>query len=748
MNSPWTPASLLVALSTVLGAALTAAGPPGDGLEPRGKIHIPIGVADSLDSLKTFVEAEGPFSPGFATYGVYFWIHDREAKALHAATREGTACEHGLGDPAHPEETGGLLIPWISWMAGDTAVRIEVCSVERASPAGAVIVTAARVHLENRGAREARLQLYAALRPLGPAGGPVRSIAVCAEGDGLLVDGHTALISTQRPEAAGVLAADGIGALALQGAMPAERTAVSPAGDGSGALRIETSLSPGAIRIFGFIAPVRSGRRAMAHRWDGKSPWAQLDESPQDPPEGGILQGDPGAGWFRGLGIDGLFEGARASCQDLACRVALRLPDPRWAACFRAITGHVAMAMNGGAPDVSAINYNVYNRDGVYVASILQKAGRSDLAARAIDHFLAHPFSGRSYPEADNPGQILWILGQHWLFTRDRAWLGRVMPAARKLAAMIGSLRTTPGPHWVAMDSLEIGEAIPADLRRELKPGACDGFHPEYTEAFDIAGLRSAALLAETLGDGAGTARWSALAGDLFRRYDERFGGDLRREYGSYSVLWPCRLYPLGEGRAFEQFRRIGAQKPSGWRYFPLATAHQGLLAGSREAASTTLAWHLDHAQMRGWYAFDEGGDSGSGGWQHARTTWKSAVAMPHGWALAEVQLLLRDSLAFEDGGRLVLLAGVAEEWFRAPAGMAVEGLPTHFGPLSFAWRAGPGGQLLTLGGGAAPPGGFVLRLPVPEAAVVAADGKSVRRTRPGDFEIPLGTKEVRIKSP
>ena len=32
-------------------------------LDPLGNIHIPIGIPDSLDTLKTFVESEGIFSP-------------------------------------------------------------------------------------------------------------------------------------------------------------------------------------------------------------------------------------------------------------------------------------------------------------------------------------------------------------------------------------------------------------------------------------------------------------------------------------------------------------------------------------------------------------------------------------------------------------------------------------------------------------------------------------------------------------
>ena len=155
------------------------------------------------------------------------------------------------------------------------------------------------------------------------------------------------------------------------------------------------------------------------------------------------------------------------------------------------------MAMNEGAPDVAVINYNVFNRDGVYVANILQKSGNKELAEKCIDYFLKHPFNGRVEPEADNPGQILWVIGEHWRITRDQDWLKRVYPEAMKLADMIEYYRTQPEPHWVSDTSLEFGNWLPEKQRKRLKPGACDGYHPEYTEAFDIAGMRAAAALAE-----------------------------------------------------------------------------------------------------------------------------------------------------------------------------------------------------------------------------------------------------------
>jgi hypothetical protein len=502
-------------------------------------------------------------------------------------------------------------------------------------------------------------------------------------------------------------------------------------------------LEPGRTRGVGLVCPVLPGRRAVGHRWDGVSDWAQADLNDPNPGEGGQLQPDPGLDYYKSLAPETLFQVSSAYWNAVTGQVSLSLPDPRWAECFGAVVGHVALAMNDDAPDVAVINYNVYNRDGVYVANILQKSGDTDLASRAIDYFLAHPFNGRSYPEADNPGQLLWILGEHWQMTRSRAWLKRVYPSVQKLAALVRYLRTTPTPHYVNKDSLDFGDALPAQ-RQELKPGACDGFHPEYTEAFDVAGLGAAILLAQARGQLDDAKNWQGLSDTLAAQYDTQFGANLAHDYGSYSVLWPCRLYPLGSGKGHDQFQSVGIQQPTGWRYFPLATAHQGLLAGNREAGWGTLDAHLQHPQMQGWYAFDEGGDSGSGNWPKVRTRWNPKVAMPHGWAVAEMFLLLRDSLVFEDEGRLVLLPGISPDWFRDKKGMAIENLPTHFGALSLGYQLAPGGATLTLSG-AAPPDGFVLRLPPSLGAKCTVNGKLVPSEANGDVRLPLGTTEVRL---
>ena len=716
-------------------------------LDPCGKVHIPIGSANALDTLKTFVEAEGNFSPGFGSYGIYFWIFDPHSGKLTAPTMEHVRTSHGL----NPH---GRLIPWVLWNAGEVEVRTEVCQVSHNAPDGEAFIVGSRIQVKNIGNGSHDVVVYAALRPLGPAGFDVNHLEVSDKGDALLVNHRTALLAEAPASKAGVSASDTIGRFALAGHLPSDNSARSASGDCSGALTFDFTLGAGETKSMGFICPVLPGRHAARHNWVGSKAGAMVDVAILNAETGGILQPDLGLSTYRSLRSEDIFRKASEYWSDMVGALQIQVPDPRWEESMQTILGHASLCMNEGAPDVAVINYNVFNRDGMYVTNMMQKSGMTDLAIKALDYLIEHPFNGRPFPEADNPGQVLWILSQQWLYVRDRTWLERIYPSVQKLASLITYLRTAPEPHWVNHDSLDFGDALPADKREELKPGRCDGFHPEYTEAFDIAGLQGAAILAAAIGNRVDASRWTHTADSLWKIYDDKFGANLGKHYGSYSVLWPCRLYPLNAGKAYEQFRPVGPQKPQSWRYFPLATAHQSLLAGNREAGYATLQQHLDHPQMEGWYAFDEGGGSATGGWQRVRTTWprsitnpgaNNSVAMPHGWAIAEFWHLMRDCLVFEAGERLVLLAGIPANWLDQPEKIKVSGLHTYFGICSFGYDGSPRGGVLRLDGSAAPPDGFILRWPASYNATLTVDGKSIERQENGDFFLPRSTRQALI---
>jgi hypothetical protein len=118
---------------------------------------------------------------------------------------------------------------------------------------------------------------------------------------------------------------------------------------------------------------------------------------------------------------------------------------------------------------------------------------------------------------------------------------------------------------------------------------------------------------------------------------------------------------------------------------------------------------------------------------------------MPHGWAIAELWLLMRDCLAFENDQRLVLLSGVPPAWFTHDNGIMVEGLPKYFGKLNILWKPEQGGATLSLSCEAEPPGGYLLRLPESLKAKIAVNGQTVSAVTAGEFLLPPQTKQVNI---
>jgi len=92
---------LLAALAWIIGPIDAGRAQPGRDttrmpLDPRGEIHVPIGLPHTVDTLKTFVEAEGNFSPGVAE----FWLLMRDSLLLEErAERKGLVLDWNRGQP-------------------------------------------------------------------------------------------------------------------------------------------------------------------------------------------------------------------------------------------------------------------------------------------------------------------------------------------------------------------------------------------------------------------------------------------------------------------------------------------------------------------------------------------------------------------------------------------------------------------------------------------------------------------------
>jgi hypothetical protein len=150
--------------------------------------------------------------------------------------------------------------------------------------------------------------------------------------------------------------------------------------------------------------------------------------------------------------------------------------------------------------------------------------------------------------------------------------------------------------------------------------------------------------------------------------------------------------------------------------YFELDRAHNMLVAGDNVSAGTAVEKYLSNQLMRTWRTLDEGGASSPGYWVlldqgDDRYSGDGTVAMPHCWSLASLFSLMRDCIAREDSGRLILMSGVPTRWYR-PGGRMSFRMPTEYGVLDLRVAAEREHIHVTIGRGLNAPKGCWLSLP------------------------------------
>jgi hypothetical protein len=101
---------------------------------------------------------------------------------------------------------------------------------------------------------------------------------------------------------------------------------------------------------------------------------------------------------------------------------------------------------------------------------------------------------------------------------------------------------------------------------------------------------------------------------------------------------------------------------------------------------------------------------------------------MPHTWVGAEYIRAIRTMLVYEreEDRALVIAAGIRPEWLDNDTGVGVKRLPTHLGALNYRLRKTDEQtlQLDLTGDLTVPPGGIVLRSPLPSPiAAVTVNG-------------------------
>ncbi|MFL6262771.1 MAG: coagulation factor 5/8 type domain-containing protein [Thermoanaerobaculia bacterium] len=605
---------------------------------------------------------------------------------------------------------GYLPIPTVTWTVNN--LSLEITSFASGPPGHSVL--RARYLVHNRG-KARRIKLFLALRPfqvnpptqfLNQPGG-VSSIREIAW------DGHTATVNGTRivapssPPAFGATTFDGgeIVEHLRQGKIPTAASVNDSFGYASGAFAWDLSLAAGGEAGVDVLVP--------------------LHPSPSSPP-----------------GRDE----ARSSWHRLLDRVEIHLPpaaDPL-VKTFRTVLAHILINRDGPAIQPGSRSYaRTWIRDGSLTSSALLRAGLAEPVRELIEWLAPYQFPNGKIPccvdsrgadpvpENDSHGEFLFLVGEYWRYTHDRATVEKVWPYVEKAVAYIDELRAQRRTDEYRQPAkLRYFGLLPESISHEGY--SSHPVHSYWDDFFALTGLKSAVDLARDLGKTEEATRWAAgrdeFRTDLYASINRVIqeakidyipaSADLadRDPTSTTTAISPggelddlrAKLPPQTLERTFEYYwQEIEKRKAGDWKaYTPYELRAVGTFVrmGNPERARELLGLFLKDRRPPSWNQWPE-------------VVYRDLRApnflgdLPHTWVGSDFIRSFLDLLAYERDSdqALVLAAGVPDEWIRE--GVSVKRMPTPWGPLDYSLTAEGNSVRLRVGGGLmVPPGGIVFR--------------------------------------
>lgn len=369
----------------------------------------------------------------------------------------------------------------------------------------------------------------------------------------------------------------------------------------------------------------------------------------------------------------------------------IEVPDEKLKSAFEANKSFLLMLWDGGSITPGVFTYHhFWYRDAAYQLLALDRTGFSLEAEKVL---LTYPkrqtrsgFFRSQEGEWDSNGQAIFALYHHYRQTQSEAFLRHVYPSVRKGAEWIIAHADAP-PHGL----------LPAGFSAEHF-GPNDFYY--WDNFWAVEGLKLAARLAQEAKDRQSAARFRREERSYRRRLENsidaaarRLGNDLFPTapdrgadggiIGNIAAAYPLTFYEADHPRMratvaylLENFGLDGGYYHpvvhSGLNvYLTLQIAQVLLLQGDRRAYEL-LQWALRAATDTGTYPeaihpHTKGGCMGDG---------------HHGWAVAELLLMIRNLLLHERGQEVHLTPLWPKEW--EERGVCVREAPTAFGKLGF----------------------------------------------------------------
>lgn len=640
-------------------------------------------------------------------------------------------------------QEGDLPIPSVTWRAENW--RLATTAFVQGDAAHSTLVT--RYALTNTSDRRRSLDLVLAVRPMqvnGPRqflnqpGGvsPINRLTLA--GRVMSINEAPRVWLAQAPTAFGASRLDsGLAPFAMHSAREVE----DETGLASGAITYRLTLAPGETRMLAWCAPVTGGGAVACDDLDAR--------------QEAVAQA-----WRQRLRV-----------------VEIDVPDAGRpiVETLRTSQAHILMSREGAALKPGTRSYDrSWIRDGAMIAEGLIRMGAIDEARAYLEWYAPYQFENGKIPccvdsrgadptpENDSHGEFIYLVAEVWRAARDEELLRAVWPRVVATVRYMDEMRESEmAPNRTAARRHLYG-LMPPSISHEgysARPA-----YSYWDDLWALLGYKEAVELARAVGDRE-AVRWMTRSRDAFRRDFYASINAMRRVHGIEHIPGAAdlgdfdatsttiALSPGGEQTrlpraqleaTFERYWTEFVERREGRRewdvYTPYEIRNVGAFVrlGWRERAMEALQYFLADRRPAAWNGWAEvvGRDPRER---------RFIGDMPHAWISSDYIRSALELFAYrrEHDEALVIAAGVPVEWL--DQGVAVRGLRTAYGVVSYSLRRS--GRTLTLQiEGDAPPGGFVLPWPYAEApqsarfngAAISRRGDAYVLPRPGQLIVTL----------
>jgi len=628
-------------------------------------------------------------------------------------------------------QDGYLPIPQVQWQFRDLMnLQVRAFPISEAGRSSVLM----RYTVGNRSASTVKLKLALAVRPLqvdpptqflNVPGGvhPIHDLGW--DGDVVTVDAVPGLRAMRRPAAFVASTFDAgsiVDRLAERSELKTETKARSlhdPAGLASGALLFDLAVAPGGEQTVDIVASSGPGPVPPAPR-SNASDWSTLQQQ-------AVV-----ASWRQELG-----------------RVSLTLPPAGQpiADTLRSALAQILVSRDGARLQPGTHSYaRSWIRDGAMMVEALLRMDHGREAADFVRWYAQQQFPGGKVPccvdrrgpdpipENDSNGEFIFAVAELYRYTNDRDELLALWPHVDAAARYLETLRQSERTAAVRADHPERYGLLPASISHEgywSKP-----MHSYWDDFWALKGYKDAVFLARVVGDEQALARLEG-ARDEFRSdliesirlAAGQHGIDFipgAAELGDFDpTSTTIALAPVGElanlprdliESTFERYwreaeeRRLGERAWDDYTPYELRAVGTFVRLGWRERALKLMRFFLAGRRPAGWNQWAEVVG------REARKP-RFVGDMPHAWIASDFIRSALDLFAYEreSDRTLVLAAGIPAGWLDG-AGIAVQGLRTTYGVLSYRIGRNSDGCTISIDPGIRiPPGGIVFEWPGPE---------------------------------